>query len=276
MRKFQSGFTLVELAVAMTIIGLLIGGVLKGQQLIFNARVQRVIKDISAYTTALAAFEDKYDQLPGDMRTASRRLPGCTGANNCSDGSGNGRIGPAAGPPDRPAGPPLSWMISHMRSMPFLPLSAGDKELPQLFKHLALAEFIVGIDPSSSTEPDDYAWGVTHPAAPFAGGYNIFSMYAYPMPDFRAETVLRMQSTLATNTQVYMSSVGVAPQRLGDILDHKWDDGNCFSGDMVSDCYPSAEGPGECFINIADPDQFTGEYDVNLDGSNCAYFFTLN
>ncbi|HVS27365.1 MAG TPA: prepilin-type N-terminal cleavage/methylation domain-containing protein, partial [Burkholderiales bacterium] len=42
MRK-QSGFTLIEIAIVLVIIGLLLGGVLKGQELITSARVRNLI-----------------------------------------------------------------------------------------------------------------------------------------------------------------------------------------------------------------------------------------
>lgn len=88
----EAGFTLVELAVVMVIIGLLIGGILKGQELIANAQVTATIAQIKGIDAALTTFKDKYGQLPGDMRTPGTRLNGCAGA--CAGaGNGNGRIG---------------------------------------------------------------------------------------------------------------------------------------------------------------------------------------
>ena len=49
MRNKQSGFTLVEIAIVLVIIGLLLGGVLKGQELINSAKVKNL--NVSAFET---------------------------------------------------------------------------------------------------------------------------------------------------------------------------------------------------------------------------------
>lgn len=74
------GFTLVELAIVLTIIGLLIGAVLKGQELIDTARVTSTISDVGAIRAAAAGFKDQYGYYPGDLPRASQRIPGCTAA----------------------------------------------------------------------------------------------------------------------------------------------------------------------------------------------------
>ena len=63
---FQSGFTLVELAIVLVIIGLLLGGVLKGFQLIEQARVKQVVKNLDMIQAAALTYLDKYDAIPGD------------------------------------------------------------------------------------------------------------------------------------------------------------------------------------------------------------------
>src|SRR5690606_39019262 len=91
------GFTLVELAIVMAIIGLLIGGVLKAEEMINQARVTRTVKHIQESTAAVAAFRDKYGQFPGDMANATQRLTGCGGmtaaGNWCQNGNSDGHIG---------------------------------------------------------------------------------------------------------------------------------------------------------------------------------------
>ncbi|OUR84206.1 hypothetical protein A9Q82_00165 [Cycloclasticus sp. 46_120_T64] len=62
----QSGFTLVEIAIVLVIIGLLLGGVLKGQEMIKNAEIRSVITDVQGLTTAMYAYRDRYNAIPGD------------------------------------------------------------------------------------------------------------------------------------------------------------------------------------------------------------------
>lgn len=83
----QKGFTLVEIAIVLVIIGLLIGGVLKGQAMIQNAKVKRVVKLADEIRAATMGFYDKYGQYPGDENIAG--VP--VGDN--FNGNGSGQIG---------------------------------------------------------------------------------------------------------------------------------------------------------------------------------------
>lgn len=91
MHRTNAGFTLVEIAVVLVIIGLLLGGVLKGQELINSAKVKSAINDFRATSTHVYAYQDRFRAMPGDDPGVASRL---TGAIKASTGGsvGNGRI----------------------------------------------------------------------------------------------------------------------------------------------------------------------------------------
>ena len=65
-KSTQSGFTLVEIAIVLVIIGLLLGGVLKGQEMIENAKIKNAIADMNGISAAYNAYVDRFRALPGD------------------------------------------------------------------------------------------------------------------------------------------------------------------------------------------------------------------
>lgn len=96
MRAKQSGFTLIEIAIVLVIIGLLLGGVLKGQELIQNARVRNIIAQQDGIKAAYFGFQDRYRGIAGDYlpNLAIANIPGmagCAGPIVCG-GNGNGLI----------------------------------------------------------------------------------------------------------------------------------------------------------------------------------------
>ena len=84
----QRGFTLVELAIVLVIIGLLLGGVMRGSQLIHEAKVKAQFQQFRDIEGAVTGFYAKYDYKPGDFPYASTKL-GVTGI----DGNGDGTVG---------------------------------------------------------------------------------------------------------------------------------------------------------------------------------------
>lgn len=89
MRNFskQRGFTLVEIAIVLVIIGLLLGGVLKGQGLIDSAKVKNIIQQSNSLSAAVNAYQDKFHALPGDDAQAKLHVPGAA-----ANGNGDGQI----------------------------------------------------------------------------------------------------------------------------------------------------------------------------------------
>ncbi|MGB5082478.1 MAG: prepilin-type N-terminal cleavage/methylation domain-containing protein [Burkholderiales bacterium] len=126
----EAGFTLVEIAIVLVIIGLLLGGILKGQEMITQAKIKNVINDFNGITAAVASYQDRYRALPGDELNAS--TTGRWGA-AAFGGDGNGVFctGGCAGTP-----PPYN-------GSPQVPTSTTPE--PGLFwLHLRLSGFVPG------------------------------------------------------------------------------------------------------------------------------------
>jgi len=92
MKNTQGGFTLVEIAIVLVIIGLLLGGVLKGQELINSAKVKNFATDFRNIPLFIYGYQDKYRALPGDDRVAATHVTGATTATTPSGSQGNGVI----------------------------------------------------------------------------------------------------------------------------------------------------------------------------------------
>ena len=74
--KKQAGFTLIELAIVLVIIGLLLGGVLKGQELINSAKVKNMASDFKNIQVYIYGYQDKFKALPGDDAGALAHVGG--------------------------------------------------------------------------------------------------------------------------------------------------------------------------------------------------------
>ena len=100
----NKGFTLVELAIVLVIVGLLVGGVIKGQELIKEAKIRSAVARIGDFNSGLNTFRAKYKAIPGDIKsadafginrpkgasaTSSNHITSDTGTTN-DDGNGDG------------------------------------------------------------------------------------------------------------------------------------------------------------------------------------------
>ncbi|MHB1083784.1 MAG: prepilin-type N-terminal cleavage/methylation domain-containing protein [Thiobacillus sp.] len=84
--KQQSGFTLIEIAIVLVIIGLLLGGILKGQELINSARVKNLATDFRNVPVFIYGYQDKFRALPGDDSAAVAHV----GTSSVTPGAGDG------------------------------------------------------------------------------------------------------------------------------------------------------------------------------------------
>ena len=87
-KSIEDGFTLVEIAIVLVIIGLLLGGILKGQEMITQAKIKNVINDFNGITVAITSYQDRYRALPGDDKNAAARWT----TQNPASGNGDGVI----------------------------------------------------------------------------------------------------------------------------------------------------------------------------------------
>ncbi|MEK7801629.1 MAG: prepilin-type N-terminal cleavage/methylation domain-containing protein [Pseudomonadota bacterium] len=151
-RQSERGFTLVELAIVMIIIGLLIGGILKGQELINNARVSSTVAQAKAIESGISAFRDKYAGIPGDILTPTTRIPGCTAAQCIIPGNGDGAIANGAFTVFNPGA-----------------IGALGTESTVSFVHLAAAGMLGGVNGNATV----LQAGQTHPSLSIAGVWQL-------------------------------------------------------------------------------------------------------
>lgn len=77
----NAGFSLIELAIVTVIIGLLVGGIIGGREIIKSSQIQKMITDLASYESAFQQFKLKYSYLPGDFPTATTFWPDATNGN---------------------------------------------------------------------------------------------------------------------------------------------------------------------------------------------------
>lgn len=223
--KNEKGFTLVELAIVLMIIGLLIGGVLRGQEMMDIARMQRTMKDAQSYMGAIANFQNQYGTKPGDIRNAQARLPGCTTTANCYNGNGDGYIGT----------PQNFWDQAS---------NVITAENVQFWKHLALSKMITGINPQSGT----VSFGTTHPTTAVGGGFTVITSTGVSSATAISGTlpygtiVLRVHGGITGNVELNPT---VSPSQAG-YIDRKMDDGKPQTGYIRTKSYGNNAAVANC------------------------------
>ncbi len=152
----QGGFTLIEIAIVLVIIGLLLGGVLKGQELINTARVRALNNSVDGVTAAWFSFQDRYRSFPGDYSQASVNLPG-TPAN----GDGDSAVD-------------------------------TDAERANVWVHLQAAGYITGNYDAADTKLNEYGCNITTcPDNGFGVGMNLsFGEEIISAPGFKAHELI--------------------------------------------------------------------------------------
>ena len=156
--KKQSGFTLVEIAIVLVIVGLLIGGVLKGQEMITNAKLKRVESDNAGIAAAMFSYQDRYLQLPGDDSQADTRFTVYTATT--ANGDGGGTIGDGT-----------DWDMATSTAW-----TDGGEETLKFFAHLRAAGLVPGGGDDSTRPTNAYGGqiGIQDGSLGIAGHVTIF------------------------------------------------------------------------------------------------------
>ena len=134
----------------MIIIGLLITGILKGQEMIANAQITSSISQLKGLDASISTFRDKYRSLPGDMPNSNTRLANCVAA-PCATGPAAGALGD--GRINVPAGVAVPAAVANENALAFV--------------HLAAADLISGVAVTAPT----LTFGSALPSANIGGGY---------------------------------------------------------------------------------------------------------
>lgn len=239
--KKESGFTLVEIAIVLVVIGLLLGGILKGQQLINSARVRNLADQNSGIQAAYYGFIDRFRNLPGDMLSASA----CTAI-----GTGIDTFAACATPAAAPGG--------------IVGTNGGNgridtvAEAGSVWPHLSAAGFLNGTFSGQLAGAVTQLTNVTYPTAVAIG--------AVPPNAFQGPIMLAHSTgyqnltSRGTVSRLIYSFGGKIPVPLLRDLDQKLDDGVAGSG-VLRSAPDAADGTQDAFGAITDY--------INAAGQDC-------
>lgn len=200
----QHGVTFIEIAIVLVAIGLLLGGVLKGQELVMSARVRQLIAQQDNIKAAFFGFQDRFRAFPGDYAAADSALR-CPGPAACLNGNGNGIVESNASPAMAGSGP------------------SETREDLLVWMHLASAGLLAG--GYAMTAGESAASDGNSPRNP----YGIFQQIAWDAQFAAAGPVQAAKHNLKSGAQIPVEVIAE--------IDRKVDDGNGVRGEFRYSTY---------------------------------------
>lgn len=262
----QKGFTLVELAIVLVIVGLLIGGILKGQKLLLNSKVTATVAQIRGIEAAVTNFRDVYGGIPGDLKNSDVKIQGCdtpVDATYC-DTNADGAVGAD------------DWdMQTYQPAVDTDGVEDGTglgdgKETLLFWYSLQQAGLISGITSEIvDTGTPQQAFGKTVPAAKIAGGFwagnSLNGTLGRNTGQYTLFGSIITLSKMPSTSLAFGSQQGVTTPAIAANIDRKLDDGlpasgtiqayglplSCFGGSNASDnSYTESVTNLDCGLHI--------------------------
>ncbi|OFW98087.1 MAG: hypothetical protein A3J37_02885 [Alphaproteobacteria bacterium RIFCSPHIGHO2_12_FULL_45_9] len=253
-KNAESGFTLVELAIVMIIIGLLIGGILKGQELINNARLSSTVAQTKAIESGVSGFRDKYGAMPGDLLGPIARLPNCAASSLCAGSAGG--IGNGDG-----------FVQTATANNPGAVATLGTHEAASALAQLGSAGFVGGMTLQGTTLGN----GISHPTTPLGGVWNFGYSDGVVAPTAATGTALAFlpgHYIVAANAAGAVAAAGTVPFTPAQAasIDRKLDDGQPNTGSV------RGLGAATAATTCADLATVAGVYQESNVGNICGLY----
>lgn len=297
------GFTLIEMSIVLVVIGLIIGGILTGEDLIRSAKAQTVITEREQYETAAMTFRNKYGWMPGDFPNAVGMLASAN-AGNSSDNytyscySPNTSPGTCNGNGDGYIGLPTTDPIQGGQG--WTVINAGENSGEELiategvlfWNHLAFAGLISGtyqpvfkptgtpLNPSSQG-PEEYpGYNVPVSKAYNSAGWSLWNICIQPADGYLGlsgnNTCGQILFYGAETTTIHYNYGDtplypiLSPQQ-AQAIDNKIDDGKAMTGKVQTALQGTGFDPACTTTNSA----ATSQYALSTSGILCSLYFRI-